>query len=91
MINDLFQKNKNPMTYSDIDRSITGSAVPYGKVLKLSASKKMAAEFFTQRREIGIINIGDKGSILVAKIVFMNKIDKLKFVIIGTGNISGTY
>lgn len=56
------------MTYSDIDRSITGSAVPSGKVLKLTASKKeMAAEYFAERREIGIINIGDKGSVVVDK------------------------
>lgn len=66
LIDNLFQKNKVPMIYSDIDRSITGSAVPTGKSLKLSASKKeMAAEYFTERREIGIINIGGKGVIKV--------------------------
>lgn len=63
---ELFQKNKIPMTYSDIDRSITGSAVPAGKVLKLTASKKeMAAKYFAERREIGVINIGGSGSISV--------------------------
>ncbi|MBI9071335.1 MAG: 5-dehydro-4-deoxy-D-glucuronate isomerase [Melioribacteraceae bacterium] len=65
---DLFEKNKIPMVYSDIDRSITGSAVPSGKVLKLTASKKeMAAKYFGERREIGVINIGGKGSIIVDK------------------------
>ena len=68
LIESLFEKNKIPMVYSDIDRSITGSAVPSGKGLKLVATKKeMAADFFTERREIGIINIGDKGSIVVDK------------------------
>lgn len=68
LIESLFEKNKIPMVYSDIDRSITGSAVPAGKVLKLTASKKeMAADFFTERRELGIINIGDKGSVVVDK------------------------
>lgn len=63
---ELFQKNKLPMVYSDIDRSITGSAVPSGKILKLTASKKeMAAKYFAERREIGVINIGGRGSIVV--------------------------
>jgi len=52
--------------YSDVDRSITGSAVPAGKILELKASKKdMAADYFAERREIGVINIGAKGSILL--------------------------
>jgi 4-deoxy-L-threo-5-hexosulose-uronate ketol-isomerase len=62
----LFEKDKIPMVYSDIDRSITASAVPVKKQLELKASKKeMAAKYFTERREVGVINIGGKGSILV--------------------------
>lgn len=66
LIENLFEKNKIPMVYSDVDRSITGSAVPSGKKLKLVATKKeMAADQFAERREIGIINIGDEGSVYV--------------------------
>jgi 4-deoxy-L-threo-5-hexosulose-uronate ketol-isomerase len=66
LIETLFKVNEIPMVYSDVDRSITGSAVPSGKSLKLLASKKeMAAEYFTERREIGVINIGNKGSIIL--------------------------
>jgi 4-deoxy-L-threo-5-hexosulose-uronate ketol-isomerase len=66
LIENLFEKNKIPMVYSDVDRSITGSAVPSGKILKLTASKKeMAAEYFAERREIGVINIGNKGSVVI--------------------------
>lgn len=68
LIDTLFQKNKIPMVYSDIDRSITGSAVPTNKALKLTASKKeMAADYFAERREIGVINIGEPGVITVDK------------------------
>jgi len=79
LIDDLFQKNNITMVYSDVDRSITGSAVPAGKPLKLTASKKeMAADYFTERREIGIINIGSKGLIKVDKENFvMNNKDAL--------------
>ncbi len=66
LIESLFVKNEIPMVYSDIDRSITGSAVPSGKMLKLEASKKeMAANYFCERREIGVINIGDSGTIII--------------------------
>lgn len=66
LIDGLFQKNKIPMVYSDVDRSITGSVVPSGTFLKLEASKKeMSADYFLERREIGIINIGDPGSISI--------------------------
>lgn len=76
LIESLFAKNKIPLVYSDIDRSITGSAVPAGKSLILTATKKeMAAEYFTERREIGIINIGGSGYISVdrKKYKMMNK------------------
>lgn len=66
LIENLFEKNKIPMVYSDVDRSITGSAVPSGKTLKLMATKKdMAANYFAERREVGVINIGGSGSVLL--------------------------
>ncbi|MBK8946323.1 MAG: 5-dehydro-4-deoxy-D-glucuronate isomerase [Ignavibacteriae bacterium] len=79
LIDSLFVKNQIPLVYSDVDRSITGSAVPVGKMLKLVATKKeMAADYFTERREIGIINIGGKGTITVDKVNYaMNNIDAL--------------
>ncbi|MBK7629508.1 MAG: 5-dehydro-4-deoxy-D-glucuronate isomerase [Ignavibacteriales bacterium] len=84
LIEDLFQKNKMLMTYSDVDRSITGSAVPAGKALKLVATKKeMAANYFTERRELGIINIGDNGSVLVNGKVY--KMDNKDGLYIGRG------
>lgn len=79
LIEDLFQKNKIALTYSDVDRSITGSAVPSGRSLKLAATKKeMAANYFTERRELGVINIGGSGSISVNGNVYkMNNKDGL--------------
>ena len=70
----LFQKDTVPMVYSDVDRSITGSAVPVKKSLKLTATKKeMAANYFAERREVGIINIGGNGSIKVDNEVYKMK------------------
>jgi 4-deoxy-L-threo-5-hexosulose-uronate ketol-isomerase len=66
LIDQLFVHDDVPMVYSDIDRSITGSAVPVKGPLKLLGTKKeMAAEFFAERREIGVINTGGDGTIAV--------------------------
>jgi 4-deoxy-L-threo-5-hexosulose-uronate ketol-isomerase len=66
LIDNLFVLDTVPMVYSDIDRSITGSAVPVKRELKLLGTKKeMSADHFAERREIGVINIGGDGSVLV--------------------------
>jgi 4-deoxy-L-threo-5-hexosulose-uronate ketol-isomerase len=66
LIDSLFVPDTIPMVYSDIDRSITGSAMPVKETLKLLSSKKeMAAEYFAERREIGVINIGGDGMLTV--------------------------
>ncbi|MEG8947475.1 5-dehydro-4-deoxy-D-glucuronate isomerase [Rosettibacter firmus] len=79
LIENLFQADEIPMVYSDIDRSITGSAVPKTRSLKLTATKKeMAAEYFCERREIGVINIGGSGKIILdGKEYIMNNKDAL--------------
>jgi 4-deoxy-L-threo-5-hexosulose-uronate ketol-isomerase len=62
----LFDSNKVMLIYSQLDRAIVGSAVPVKKQLELKATKKeMAAKYFAERREVGVINIGGKGSITV--------------------------
>jgi 4-deoxy-L-threo-5-hexosulose-uronate ketol-isomerase len=66
LIDNLFRPDEVPMTYSDIDRSIIGSAVPVSKSLSLLGTKKeMAAEHFAERREVGIVNVGSDGNVLV--------------------------
>jgi 4-deoxy-L-threo-5-hexosulose-uronate ketol-isomerase len=65
LIDKLFVEDEIYMLYSDIDRSITGSAVPKENSLILQSSKKeMAADYFLERREMGIINIGAAGKII---------------------------
>jgi 4-deoxy-L-threo-5-hexosulose-uronate ketol-isomerase len=66
LLENLFEKDTINLTYTDVDRAIIGSAVPGNLPLKLQATKKeMAAGYFTERREIGVINIGASGVITV--------------------------
>ena len=66
LVDRLFGAGTIQMVYSDVDRSIISSAVPTRKTLKLLSSKKeMAADYFAERRELGIINIGKEGFVKV--------------------------
>jgi 4-deoxy-L-threo-5-hexosulose-uronate ketol-isomerase len=68
VMDNLFQEGAITMVYCDADRAIVGGAVPSSKSLKLEATKKeMAAEYFTERREIGVVNIGGTGVVRVDK------------------------
>ncbi len=78
LIDDLFTPGEIAMTYSDIDRVIIGSAVPAGSPLTLEAGKEIAADYFAQRREIGVIDIGGDGAVSVDGTDYpMTKLDAL--------------
>ncbi len=65
LIDDLFKPDDIKLVYSHIDRIITGSAVPVNKELVLTAGDELRAEYFLQRREMGVINIGGDGIITI--------------------------
>lgn len=65
LITGLFTADNVKMVYSHIDRIITGGAMPVNKKLTLEAGKELAATYFLERREMGVINIGGKGKITV--------------------------
>ncbi|MCP4455273.1 MAG: 5-dehydro-4-deoxy-D-glucuronate isomerase [Planctomycetes bacterium] len=65
LIETLFKQDKIELAYSDVDRAIVGSAVPMDKPLMLAAGHALRADYFCQRRELGILNIGHMGTVLV--------------------------
>lgn len=65
VIDELFRSGELSLTYTDVDRAIIGSAVPTNQSLDMPTHKELAADYFCQRRELGIINIGDAGAVLV--------------------------
>lgn len=70
LIQDLFRPDEIKMVYSHIDRIITGAAMPVNKALTLAAGEELRAEYFLQRREMGIINIGGEGKVTVDGTVY---------------------
>ena len=63
LVQDVFVPGEIKTIYSQIDRIIVGSATPTDKALKLTAGDELRAAYFLERREMGVINIGGKGSI----------------------------
>jgi 4-deoxy-L-threo-5-hexosulose-uronate ketol-isomerase len=79
LVENLFRPGEIVLLYTDVDRAIVGGIVPTASPLKLEAGPELRAEFFAQRREIGIIAIGGgSGSVSVNGESFpMTKLDAL--------------
>jgi 4-deoxy-L-threo-5-hexosulose-uronate ketol-isomerase len=65
LVESLFSPDQITMVYSDVDRAITGSAVPVKSELSLTSADELRADYFCQRRELGILNIGGSGTVTI--------------------------
>ncbi len=63
LISKVFIKDEISFTYSHNDRIIAGGIMPVLKKVELPNSKDLGVDFFLERREMGVINIGGKGTI----------------------------
>ena len=63
LIPQVFVPGEIKLVYSHVDRMIAGGACPTDKPLVLEAGKEIGADYFLARREMGIINIGGKGTV----------------------------
>ncbi|MBL1242547.1 MAG: 5-dehydro-4-deoxy-D-glucuronate isomerase [OCS116 cluster bacterium] len=88
LIESLFVAGKVSMTYSHLDRSVVGGVVPLATALPLLSHKQIGTEKFLDRREMGIINVGNAGKITAAGISYdLNYTDCL-YLPMGTDNVS---
>lgn len=65
LLENLFTPGTVDLVYVDLDRTVIGSAVPLAGPLPLPCPDLLRATSFTERRELGIFNIGSHGSVLV--------------------------
>src|SRR5687768_13591998 len=65
LIEKVFEDNKITVVYTHYDRLIIGGVKPVSESVLLTTYDFLKADFFLQRREIGIINVGSTGSVLV--------------------------
>jgi 4-deoxy-L-threo-5-hexosulose-uronate ketol-isomerase len=83
LVDHLFAPGAVRMARFDQDRAIAGSAVPCGGPLMLNRCDDPNSRLFTDRREIGIINIGAAGIVRVGQEPF--RLEKRDGLYVGSG------
>ena len=84
LLTELFHPGQVDLTYVDLDRTVIGSAVPVDGTLVLPTADALKASYFTERRELGILNIGGPGIASVNGERF--DLDNLDALYVGRGN-----
>ena len=79
----IFEADKINLTYSHVDRIIFGGAMPVSEKLSLKAAEELRADYFLERREMGAINVGGSGAIILDGTEY--KLDKYEGIYIGKG------
>jgi len=65
LIKGLFQPGQVRMVYTHYDRYLAGGACPSDQALRLETIDPLKADYFLERREIGIVNVGAPGTVKV--------------------------
>lgn len=65
MMPKVMETNVVNLTYSMYDRLVYGGVVPIGETVQLETIDPLKADYFLERRELGVINIGGDGIVSV--------------------------
>jgi 4-deoxy-L-threo-5-hexosulose-uronate ketol-isomerase len=84
LLSHLFEPGKIALAYADADRAVIGSVVPTDGPLSLGTDDALRSKYFTERRELGILNIGQTGSVTVEGKTF--EMGNLDCLYVGRGN-----
>lgn len=84
LVASLARPGRIQLCYVDLDRAVVGIAAPTDCPLALKSSLELRTPFFTDRRELGALNIGGEGTIHVGNAAY--QLDNLDLLYIGRGN-----
>lgn len=85
----LMKDDQLQLVYSHYDRVILGGAKPVNSSITLSNHPELRAEYFLERREIGIINVGGDGTVTADGVTF--SLSKLDALYLGKGTRDVTF
>ena len=89
LIENLFVPDDIRLVYSGYDRLIVGGAMPQNRPLELVPIDPLKASFFLHRRELGIVNVGGRGSVRVGDETFV--LDYKEALYVGKGDRKVTF
>jgi 4-deoxy-L-threo-5-hexosulose-uronate ketol-isomerase len=79
----LFSDDQISLVYTHYDRVIIGGVKPVNKTIDLPNHPELRADYFLERRELGIINVGADGSVIADEKEFALR--KMDCVYLGKG------
>lgn len=82
-ITSLMQPGKIRLVYSHFDRMVIGGVIPVKEEIRLETDDHLKSDYFLERREMGIINIGNEGIVKADGMEFT--VGKLDCVYLGRG------
>jgi 4-deoxy-L-threo-5-hexosulose-uronate ketol-isomerase len=78
LLSGLCEPGKLHLNYVDLDRTVVGFAAPLESALTLPTYPELRADYFLERREIGVLNVGGAGTVAVeGKSFELNNLDVL--------------
>lgn len=83
LIGKLMKQDEVTLTYTHYDRLIIGGIAATHKTTALPVDAELRADYFLERRELGIINVGGKGTVIADGISY--ELDKLDALYLGKG------
>lgn len=88
LIEKLFEADAIRLTLSHYDRYIAGGVMPVAGAVQLSNPENLKAGFFLERRELGMINVGGKGSVTADGITYELDFKEALYLGKGTKEVS---
>jgi 4-deoxy-L-threo-5-hexosulose-uronate ketol-isomerase len=83
LVETIFISDEIRFTLSHYDRFIIGGVMPITKTIELTNPSDLKAQYFLERREMGLINIGGKGIVIADGVRF--EIDFKEALYVGKG------
>jgi len=83
LVDELFAQGEVRLAITDMDRLALGGAMPAAP-MQLPPCHELGTAYFTERREIGIVNLGEPGHVRVAGIQY--SLNRFDFLYVGIGN-----
>ena len=78
LISSLMKTDEITLTYSHYDRVIVGGVTPVHKKVILGNEEELKSDYFLERRELGVINVGGNGIVEADGLKYdLNKLDAL--------------
>ena len=84
LIQNVMKTDELSWVYSHYDRFMVAGLVPVAKTIKLEAIDPLKAQYFLERRELGIVNIGASGKVEVDGKVY--NLEHKEALYLGQGN-----